>query len=177
MERNKLVSLFLILACVVAVHDYAEAQYNVPHYVSGNGGLDVKNGSYRLRGTVGQAGIGASSNAVNIHDAGFWYPAGNFLTSIEFMSNQLPEAFCLRQNYPNPFNPTTAICYQLPAISQVDLSIYNTLGQKVATLVSENQPAGYYTVHWDASGLASGVYFYRLEAGEFVQTKKMILVR
>lgn len=90
---------------------------------------------------------------------------------------EIPQAYFLDQNYPNPFNPTTTISYQLPAISHVELSIYNLLGQKVATLVSERQPAGFYNVHWDASGMASGVYLYKIEAGEFVETKKLILMK
>ncbi|MFZ5518092.1 MAG: choice-of-anchor Q domain-containing protein [Candidatus Zhuqueibacterota bacterium] len=98
---------------------------------------------------------------------------------------EIPQSYLLGQNYPNPFNPTTTISYQLPTISQVDLSIYNMIGQKVATLVSARQPAGFYNVHWDASAVASGVYLYRLEAGDtstgsgqgFVQVKKLILMR
>ena len=72
----------------------------------------------------------------------------------------------LEQNYPNPFNPATAISYQLSAFSQVDVSIYNPLGQKVAALVSEKQPAGQYSVVWDATGFSAGVYFCRMEAGD-----------
>jgi FlgD Ig-like domain len=88
----------------------------------------------------------------------------------------------LNQNHPNPFNPTTAITYQLPAPSQVQLTIYNTLGQKVRTLVNDRQNAGNYSVQWDGrndSGIAmaSGVYLYQLRAGEFVQTKKLILMK
>jgi polyhydroxybutyrate depolymerase len=89
----------------------------------------------------------------------------------------LPEIFALYQNHPNPFNPTTAIGYQLSAVSDVELSIYNLTGQKVATLVSERKNAGHHKIEWDASGFASGVYYYRLEAGEFVDVKKMILLR
>jgi hypothetical protein len=85
--------------------------------------------------------------------------------------------FNLNQNYPNPFNPMTTIKYQLPINSDVELSIYNLLGQKIATLVSEKQKAGYHQVEWDASGFASGIYYYRIEAGEFQDVKKMILIR
>ncbi|MEJ2634730.1 MAG: C1 family peptidase [Calditrichia bacterium] len=92
-------------------------------------------------------------------------------------ATNLPSTWKLEQNYPNPFNPLTIIKYQLPISSEVELSIYNLLGQKVATLVSAKQPAGYYSVIWDASGLASGVYVCRLDTGDFVQTKKMLLIR
>ena len=88
----------------------------------------------------------------------------------------------LFQNYPNPFNPVTAISFQLSALSQVKLEIYNTLGQRVRTLINARKAAGSYTVSWDGRNdaghpLASGVYLYRLKAGNFVQTRKMVLLR
>jgi hypothetical protein len=89
----------------------------------------------------------------------------------------LPTSFALSQNYPNPFNPTTAINYQLPTQRHVTLVVYDMLGREVATLVNEFKHPGAYTVQWDGSGLASGVYFYRLSAGSFVQLKKMLLLK
>jgi hypothetical protein len=92
--------------------------------------------------------------------------------------NVITGDFSLSQNYPNPFNPKTIINYQLAMTSDVNLSIYNMLGQKVATLVNKKQKAGNYSMQWDASGFASGVYYYRLNTdGGFVQTKKLILLR
>ncbi|MCK6622291.1 MAG: T9SS type A sorting domain-containing protein [Calditrichaceae bacterium] len=111
------------------------------------------------------------------------YPQG----SEPAAANARPQGFELRQNYPNPFNPTTAISYQLSpmgqaALSDVQLTVYNLLGQKVRTLVNARQPAGRYEVKWegrDEEGkpVGSGVYFYRLEAGDFTQTRKMLLLR
>ncbi len=93
-----------------------------------------------------------------------------------------PQRFSLSQNYPNPFNPQTSIRYALPQDAQVRLTIYNLLGQKITTLVDEQQSAGYRTVWWDgkdAAGdeVASGVYFYRLTAGEFSEVRKMMMVK
>jgi hypothetical protein len=85
--------------------------------------------------------------------------------------------YSLHQNYPNPFNPVTMINYQLPMTNDVELSIFNVLGQKVATLVSEKQNAGYHQVEWDASRFSSGIYYYKIQAGEFVDVRKMILIR
>jgi hypothetical protein len=89
----------------------------------------------------------------------------------------LPTGLALEQNYPNPFNPSTTIRYSLPRKSSVQLAIFNTLGQRVATLVRGEKEAGYHEVRFEASGLASGVYFYQLQAGEYVATKKLSLLR
>jgi hypothetical protein len=88
-----------------------------------------------------------------------------------------PNTYKLFQNFPNPFNPTTAIGYRLSAVSDVELSIYNLLGEKVVTLVSERQQVGKHQVEWNASGYASGVYYYRIVAGDFQQIMKMILLK
>jgi hypothetical protein len=85
--------------------------------------------------------------------------------------------YFLSQNYPNPFNPVTKINYELPITNYVDLSVYNPLGQKVATLAKETQRAGVHQVDWNASGFASGLYYYKIRAGEFVDVKKMVLIR
>jgi hypothetical protein len=98
-------------------------------------------------------------------------------TSIENKLESIPLSFYLSQNYPNPFNPITMINYQLPMTNEVELSIYNILGQKVVTLVNEKQPAGNYQVEWDASSYTSGVYYYEIVAGEYREVKKMIHLR
>ncbi len=89
----------------------------------------------------------------------------------------LPKTFELSQNYPNPFNPSTVISYQLPLASDVKLEIYDMLGRNVATLVNERQEAGLYTYTLNATNFSSGIYFYRLQAGRFTATKKMMLVK
>jgi hypothetical protein len=103
-------------------------------------------------------------------------------TDVEQSVNRLPEQFQLHQNYPNPFNNATVINYTVGVNGhspvQVELSVYNVLGQKVATLVSGRKQAGRHQVEWHAEGFASGLYFYRLQADAgFVQTKKMLLIR
>ena len=100
----------------------------------------------------------------------------------EPISTALPEEFSVSQNYPNPFNPFTQINYALPTDCRVTLSIYNILGQKVRVLVDEDQSAGYKSVNWDGKdgqgrGLATGIYFYRIQAGTFTQTHKMVLIK
>ena len=108
---------------------------------------------------------------------GLWRrPISDFVTSIAVHEHPVNE-FRLNQNYPNPFNPSTTIRYALPSRAQVTLTVFNTLGQHVATLVNEIQDPGYHDVRFDGSGLASGVYFYRLQAGDVVQSKKLIVLR
>jgi len=83
----------------------------------------------------------------------------------------------LYQNYPNPFNPSTTIKYELPKSSMVRLSVYDILGREVSVLVNERKSAGSYEVKFDAAGLSSGVYIYRLQAGDFVQAKKFVVLK
>lgn len=90
---------------------------------------------------------------------------------------QVPTQFALEQNYPNPFNPTTTIKYSLPAQGMVHLTVYNLLGQEVATLVSEQQAAGVYAIQWNAASVPSGVYFYQLRTGEAIVTKKLTVIK
>jgi hypothetical protein len=92
-------------------------------------------------------------------------------------TNNTTKSYALAQNYPNPFNPMTTIQYSLANTGNVSLKIYDVLGREVATLVNGRQAAGEYTVQFNAANLASGIYFYRLQAGDFVQTKKMMLVK
>jgi len=89
----------------------------------------------------------------------------------------IPPSYALEQNYPNPFNPSTTIRYGLSLTSEVTLTVFNTLGQQVALLQNGEQEAGYHEVRFDGSGLSSGVYFYRLRAGDFVQTRKLLLMK
>jgi hypothetical protein len=99
---------------------------------------------------------------------------GGTVTDVEEESSAIPEEFLLEQNFPNPFNPVTKISWQSPVSGWQTLKIYDVLGSEVATLVNEFKTAGQYEVDFDASRLSSGVYFYRIEAGEFSAVKKMI---
>jgi hypothetical protein len=98
-------------------------------------------------------------------------------TGVKGDSGEAPQGSMMFQNYPNPFNPSTVVSYQLQVASRVRLSVYQVLGREVAVLVNERKAPGSYEVKFDASGLASGVYFYRLQAGDFVQAKKLLLLK
>ena len=110
-------------------------------------------------------------------ERGVWQrPLAEMVTEIHPSSNEQPNEYSLSQNYPNPFNPSTSISYQLPRQNHVTLIIYDLLGREVTTLVQDKKQQGEYTVTWNAENVPSGVYFYKLSAGDFIQTKKMILM-
>lgn len=100
-----------------------------------------------------------------------------FTTDVNDLPGSTPVAYALEQNFPNPFNPSTKINYSIPTEGFVTLDVYNSIGQKVANLVSESKTAGTYTINFDASNLTSGIYFYKISSGNFTETKKMILLK
>jgi len=133
---------------------------------------------------------GITTHANNqVYSVGLFRPVGSFDRQTLVMHNEIitdvpgeensfsPSQFTLNQNYPNPFNPNTVISFQLPVTSNVSLKVYDLLGNEVAVLISEEKAGGIYELNFDGSGLTSGVYFYKLVAGNFSATKKMILLR
>ena len=99
------------------------------------------------------------------------------LTAIQSASSSVPTAFVLQQNYPNPFNPTTVITYDIAKRSHVSLKVYDVLGREVAVLVNSEKSPGEYQATFNASDLPSGVYFYRIQAGNYTAVKKLMLVK
>ncbi len=116
----------------------------------------------------------ASSNDFDFSDGNF---SINSPTGIDDTLNQIPDKFAMMQNYPNPFNPATKIRYELPIESKVVIKIYNVLGSEVLELLNEQKEPGIYEVEFNAETLSSGTYIYKISAGNFVQTKKMILLK
>ncbi len=118
---------------------------------------------------------------VKSHNAAGWSgfsEVSMFSTNISSVNEDgVPTIFNLQQNYPNPFNPITIIKYSIPELSFVILNVYDVLGSKVATFVNEEKPVGSYQFEFDGANFASGVYFYQLKAGSFVETKKMVLMK
>lgn len=127
---------------------------------------------------IDEAGNFYSVGNPNIYDA-YFFKYADFLTttSVEDDDNLKPNAYSLQQNYPNPFNPTTMISFELPEVSQVELKIYNMLGQEVATLLNEEKQIGKHQIQFNASSLSSGIYLYKIKANDFVSVKKMMLVK
>jgi hypothetical protein len=110
-------------------------------------------------------------------DNGIWRRPLSEITSVEENQIEIPSCYMLSQNYPNPFNPSTSFRYSIPQTSKVVIKVYDILGNKIATLMDEVKPAGTYELTWNAADLPSGVYFYQLKAGSYMNTKKMILMK
>lgn len=110
--------------------------------------------------------------------SGVWTrPLSEMITGVADNRNRIPTEFALNQNYPNPFNPSTVISYQLPVNSFVALKVYDVLGREMEVLVNERQSVGSHSAIFNASNLSGGVYFYRLQAGSYSETKKLMLLK
>jgi N-acetylneuraminic acid mutarotase len=149
--------------------DTWERKSNMPFKVSWFTGAVYNNKIYVFGGTPDWVTVG---NEVWEYD-----PSLDTITTSVERELITPKDFALYQNYPNPFNPSTVISYQLAVGSQVTLKVFDVLGNEVAALVNEEKPAGTYEVEFNASNLTSGVYFYTLQAGEFLMTKKFVLLK
>ena len=112
-----------------------------------------------------------------LSDMGAYGGGDSIQVGIVYRDHQIPVDYYLSQNFPNPFNAQTKIKYDLPNVAQVTIDIYNILGRKIETLVNKQQPLGYHQVICNADDVPSGVYFYRIIAGEFSQSRKMLLLK
>jgi hypothetical protein len=155
--------------------------------INAGGNVYDSSTNYKLCGSTAQSVAGKDTipGTVPFCYSGFWNPWVKKMTPVEWEEvdqAEIPKEFELRQNYPNPFNPNTVIEYALPKSAHVTIEIYNLLGQKINVLVDEDQKVGFYRLGWDGKDkdggeLASGIYFYRIQAGDFVKCKKMIMLK
>ena len=156
------------------VREVSQATWNANGTTS-NGGFDLPNGGgtvvFNQAGThyyvcVPHASLGMKGTITV-----------NAATDVKTISETIPENFILMQNYPNPFNPVTTISFSLPSKSFVSLKVFDALGREVATLANEELPAGNHSRQWNGGNMSSGIYFYRLQSGSFIETKKLILLK
>jgi hypothetical protein len=184
-KTSKYIIRFLLIICISLIYNQgANAQFLILQSAFGNGCAVVSDSGYCIIGTVGQPVIGTTTGSSNNSYSGFWYQENSIMTSVvKDLQNILPKEYRIEQNFPNPFNPSTTISWQMPEGSLVTLKVYDILGNEVASLVNGFQKAGVHSITFNtqnAAGsrnLSSGVYFYRLSAGNFVSTKKMVLVK
>ena len=143
------------------------------------GYIDWQSGNTNVKSLVGQSFVGFTKQSNVQVISGFLADTLIKSSTVGLNDEQeyLPKNYSLSQNYPNPFNPSTSIQYAISSRQFVTLKVYDVLGSEITTLIKEEKLAGVYQIKWDASSLSSGVYFYQLRAGEFVQTRKMILLK
>ncbi len=153
--------------------------WSITNSVFGTGMTPASGNGYIMDGTLGQAIIGPVGPINNIFiGQGFWYQAASGISSVT-ETNQVADGFSLEQNYPNPFNPSTTINYSVGERTKVTIRVMNLLGQEVHTpLVDQVQDPGQYKIDFtDADNLPSGTYIYRMDAGNFSASKRMVLLK
>jgi hypothetical protein len=140
------------------------------HWIAVNDGLSYQN--------IRSLGINRDTLFASTFLGGIWSrPVSEITTAVEKNNETIPDQFVLEQNYPNPFNPSTTFHFILPYRLFVSLKIYDVMGKEIATVVSEEMHSGIYERRWNALGVSSGIYFYRLQAGSFSETKKLVLIK
>ena len=168
----------LVFTSVWLTYAAVQAQIKVSNSVIGSGGGVSSTADFKVTATLGQPAVGVSKDASNSVSSGFWAQSVGIVTSVEKIETEsIPDKFRLDQNYPNPFNPTTTIAFALPKQIDVSIKLFDLQGKIVSILVDEEMAAGEYQIVFDAQSIPSGVYFYRIDAEEFVQTKKLTLLK
>lgn len=166
---------FLVLLFFISSILMAQNQISVS--VLSNGGQKQTNTNYILEGTAGQLGADLTTSSGYNVLPGFWNTYyQDVIVNVE-SDEVVPTVFKLEQNYPNPFNPSTIIKFAIPQRSNVVLKIYDILGSELLTLVNEELESGWYEKIFNSSGFASGMYIYRMQAGDYISTRKMLLVK
>jgi len=153
------------------------AQNQIPISVISSGGERQSNANYVITGTLGQVSAGLSTTTSFKLQSGFWHLYYQDVVVNVEEEDLLPLTYKLEQNYPNPFNPSTIIKFAVPERTRVLIKIYDILGGEVSTLVNEELDAGRYEKTFNAAALSTGVYIYRIQAGSYVNTKKMLLIK
>jgi len=176
-KRQEVFLISSVLLFVFFLSEILIAQIQISIAVLSNGGEKQSNGNYMLVGTVGQVGVDLITNTNYRLQSSFWNVYyQDVIVDVE-EEEILPIVYKLEQNYPNPFNPSTIIKFAVPERSIVLIKIYDILGSEILTLVNEEMERGWYERVFNASGSASGMYIYRMQAGNYISTKKMLLIK
>lgn len=175
-KEKKSFSLILLKFLLLLLITYPlRAQYQIAVEVVSSGGEKQSNAAYRIVGTLTQTSTENLSNTPYQIQTGFWYvyPA---LTPVED-EEMMPVKYSLEQNYPNPFNPTTVIKFSIPEKVRVLIKIYDILGREVAVLNNSEMDRGWHKIEFNAQGYSSGIYICRMIAGNYISTKKMLMIK
>jgi hypothetical protein len=176
--KHSIFHISLILVLLFFISPILLAQNQIPLSVISNGGERQANANYVITGTLGQVGTNITASTNYQIQSGFWYLFyQDVVVNVEDEENIVPITYKLEQNYPNPFNPSTIIKFAVPVRNRVLIKIYDLLGAEVLTLINEELDAGWYEKKFDAGSLSTGIYIYRMQAGNYVSTKKMLMVK
>ncbi|MFC1572906.1 T9SS type A sorting domain-containing protein [Candidatus Eisenbacteria bacterium] len=173
MRKTELPVLALLLICLLSPN--AAAQHEIPRSVMGNGGGERSGGSYTLGGTLGQAAVGHMAGSYT-HEIGFWYPSAVPGSGVDDYSG-IPTDFSLGASFPNPIRSTARLDFAVPERAHVEIKLYDITGRRLQTLVDSQIDPGVHTVQLSAAGLSGGIYFLRMTAGQFVQTRRLSLLK
>ena len=178
MLKPLLIFFLSLLLLVLLLSQTNYAQNKISAGVISSGGTKISNSNFFLNSTIGESFIGKTSGTANQHNVGFWdVYKQNAITKVEKEDETIPTSFKLEQNFPNPFNPSTIIKFGVPERSSVVIKIFDILGGEVMTLINEEMEAGWYSREFNAPNYSSGIYIYRMQAGTYVNTRKMILIK
>ncbi len=173
MKIKNLITVMILLLPL----GFTFSQNQIDYGVIGAGGGKVSGTTNIITFTLGEPVIGKVAGSTNITAIGFWNVyQQDVLTSVED-EDVLPTQYKLEQNYPNPFNPSTIIKYAVPERSMVSIKVYNIAGEEVITVVNEEKDIGWYEVKLYSTGLSSGIYLCRMQAGNYISIKKMMLLK
>ena len=172
----------VLVACLVLPSSPRAAgpssgQYVIQSSVVGTGGGAAASGSFATIATAGTPGAGDIGSGAHQSHVGFYVPGEFIPTDVELVGQALPKQFRLHQNNPNPFNPRTTIAFDLPEAAHVTLEVWSVSGRRVKTLANRTFTAGVHHIVFDAQELPSGVYWYRIDAGGFVDSKRLALIK
>lgn len=169
--------LLTINSFLLLFHLQVFSQNQIAFSVISSGGGQLTNSAYTINGSLGQTIIGKAENTIHQAHAGFWQMYYQNVIVKVTDDEMLPIEFKLEQNYPNPFNPSTVIKFGIPERSNVLIKIYDVLGSEVKTLLNQEMDGGWYELLFNAAGYSSGFYICRMQAGSYISTKKMLMVK
>jgi hypothetical protein len=178
MSIRRIAGVLILVLMIAATGDVISQNKRVDWSSFNQGYAEARTSGYVLRSVAGQPIVGTSVQGNTQVISGFL--ADTLFSSVLVAVNEekgLPTSFALSQNYPNPFNPSTTVRFDVSQTSFVTVKVYDILGREVETIVSREMIPGKYTITWNAYQMPSGVYFYRMTAGDFVSQKKMLLMK
>lgn len=174
----KKIFYFVFITLLSLSNSYSQELF-LENFSYGSNGVVYSESSVVIYASFGRSIVGTAKSGnkiISINSTSHFPKRESTVTSNNIAGN-IPKQFSLQQNYPNPFNPSTNIRYDVPKQSHVTISIFNILGEKILELVNEEKAAGSYEVTWNAHNLSNGVYVYTMRSGNFVDSKKLILLK